>query len=297
MVEVLKKKKITYLPIDLSAKEEWYYNESIPALKRNQTMVEEQILDKNSSVIITCLNPDPLRSLVLAAKRTGMLDTGQFVFFTFDLGITNTLAETYKPWLDENASKAENIEAREAFSSVLTVRAGGPRAQTENFTRFSQRVKEIAREEFSYDYTEDVSLTVAKFYDAALLYTSALFSLIEDEGDVENSGEEMTRRMRGRHGKSIEINGIDSNIIIDDNGDRMDEYSIMRLEAGSEEYRPVLVYSAHHQNLTLLEEMRWPVNCSNSVYRLVVARRKEGGIRGATERFSARHTVYIRSQV
>ena len=280
VVEVFKKKKITYLPIDLSAKEQKYYNESIPALKRNQTMVEEQILDKNSSIIITCLNPDRLRSLVLAAKRTGMLATGQFVFFNFDLGITNTLNETYKPWIDRNASRAENMEAREAFSSVLTVRAGGPRAQTDNFTRFSQRVKDIAMEEFSYDYTEDVSLTVAKFYDAALLYTSALFSLIEEEGDVENSGEEITRRMRGRPGESIEIHGIDSNIIIDDNGDRMDEYSIMQLEAQSEVYRPVLVYSAHHQNLTLLEEMRWPANCSDSVFRLVVARRREGGTGG-----------------
>ena len=154
MVEVFKKKKITYLPIDLSAKEEKYYNESIPALQRNQTMVEEQFLDKNSSVIITCLNPDGLRSLVLAAKRTGMLDTGQFVFFNFDLGITNTLNETYKPWQDENATMAENIEAREAFSSVLTVRAGSPRSQTKNFTKFSERVKAIAMEEFSYNYTE-----------------------------------------------------------------------------------------------------------------------------------------------
>ena len=267
MVEVFKKKKITYLPIDLSAKEGLYYNESIPALQSNQTMVEEEILDINSSIIITCLNPLNLRSLVLAAKRTGMLDTGQFVFFNFDLGITNTLNETYKPWVDKKATKAENIEAREAFSSVLTVRAGGPRAQTDNFTTFSDRVKAIARDEFSYNYTEDVSLTVAKFYDAALLYTSALFSLIEDKLDVENSGEEITKRMRGR-----QIHGIDSRIIIDDNGDRMDEYSIMRLEAGSEVYRPVLVYSAHHRNLTVLEEMRWPANCSHSVHRLVVAR-------------------------
>ena len=294
MVEVFKKKKITYLPIDLSAKEEKYYNESIPALQRNQTMVEEQFLDKNSSVIITCLNPDGLRSLVLAAKRTGMLDTGQFVFFNFDLGITNTLNETYKPWQDENATMAENIEAREAFSSVLTVRAGSPRSQTKNFTKFSERVKAIAMEEFSYNYTEEVSLTVAKFYDAALLYTSAVFSLLEEEGDLADRGEEITTRMRGEPGKSKKIQGIDTEIIMNDNGDRMDEYSIMRLEAGSEVYRPVLVYSAHHQNLTVVEEMRWPTNCSQSVYRLVVARRREGE---GDLSDSVSLSVYIRLQV
>ena len=173
VVNVFKKTKITYQPIDLSAAEVKYYKNDTDPIESNMTLIREQFLDKKSSIILTCLDPDTLRSLVLAAKRTGVLDTGQFVFFNFELGITNAI-EAYKPWLDEAASVEENIEAREAFSSVLTVSAGSPHPQTENFTAFSRRVKDIAEEEFGYQFTEDVSLSVAKFYDAALLYTSGI---------------------------------------------------------------------------------------------------------------------------
>lgn len=77
---------------------------------------------------------------------------------------------------------------------------------------------------------------------------------------MENKGEEIARRMR-----NVEIDGIDGPVIINSNGDRLDEYSIMRLEEGSEVYSPVLVYSAHHRQLRTVagQEMRWPANCSN----------------------------------
>ena len=98
----------------------------------------------------------------------------------------------------------------------------------------------------------------------------ALYSLLEEEGDVENKGEEIARRMR-----SVQIYGIDGPVIMNSNGDRLDEYSIMRLEEGREEYSPVLVYTAHHRHLVRVagQEMRWPTNCSNPVYRQVVERR------------------------
>ena len=100
--------------------------------------------------------------------------------------------------------------------------------------------------------------------------SSALYSLLEEEGDVENKGEEIARRMR-----SVQIYGIDGPVIMNSNGDRLDEYSIMRLEEGREEYSPVLVYTAHHRQLVGVagQEMRWPTNCSNPVYRQVVERR------------------------
>ena len=77
---------------------------------------------------------------------------------------------------------------------------------------------------------------------------------------MENRGEEIARRMR-----NVEIDGIDGPVIINSNGDRLDEYSIMRLEEGRQVYSPVLVYSAHHRQLRTVagQEMRWPANCSN----------------------------------
>ena len=104
---------------------------------------------------------------------------------------------------------------------------------------------------------------------------SALFSLMKDEIEVENQGEELANRMR-----NVTIDGIDGPVIINSNGDRLDEYSIMRLEEESEVYSPVLVYSAHHRQLREVagQEMRWQVNCSNSVYSQVVARRLPGTV-------------------
>ena len=103
----------------------------------------------------------------------------------------------------------------------------------------------------------------------------ALFSLLKDEIEVENQGEELANRMR-----NVTIDGIDGPVIINSNGDRLDEYSIMRLEEESEVYSPVLVYSAHHRQLREVagQEMRWQVNCSNSVYSQVVARRLPGTV-------------------
>ena len=72
--------------------------------------------------------------------------------------------------------------------------------------------------------------------------------------------------------RNVKINGIDGPVIMNSNGDRLDEYSIMRLEEGREEYSPVLAYTAHHRQLREVEgqKMRWPGNCSNPVYRQVV---------------------------
>ena len=108
------------------------------SLKQNMTMLKENLPGKNSryviifsmigkpelfSIILICASPERTRNFVLAAKKLGMLDSGQFVFFNME-NVQNL--DNFEPWLDKNASKEENLEAKEAFQSVLTLNLGSP---------------------------------------------------------------------------------------------------------------------------------------------------------------------------
>ena len=69
----------------------------------NMTRMQEEMLQWEKSIIITCADPEHIRTLVLAASKIGMLGTGQFVFFNLDLfGIDHI--NNYKPWIGKNVS-------------------------------------------------------------------------------------------------------------------------------------------------------------------------------------------------
>ena len=69
----------------------------------NMTRMQEEMLKWETSIIITCADPEHIRTLVLAASRIGMLETGQFVFFNLDLfGIDHI--NNYAPWIGKNVS-------------------------------------------------------------------------------------------------------------------------------------------------------------------------------------------------
>ena len=114
------------------------------------------------------------------------------------------------------ASEAENEEARTAFQSVLVVRTGISDNLNTNFSKFSARVKNISAEVFGYSYAEEVSVTVAQFYDAALLYCHALYPLLRAGGGA--LGAEIFAGTRG-----VTVEGITGPVTINNNGDRLGE--------------------------------------------------------------------------
>ena len=95
-----------------------------------------------------------------------MLDSGQYVFFNME-NVQNL--NNFEPWVDEEASKSENLEAKEAFQSVLTLNLGSPHGTVD--TSLTEKVKEVARNKFDYDYKEDISNLAKNFFDAALVYS------------------------------------------------------------------------------------------------------------------------------
>ena len=118
------------------------------------------------SIILICASPKRTRNLILAAKRLGMLDSGQYVFFNME-NVQNL--DNFQPWVDEEALKSENLEAKEAFQSVLTLNLGSPHGNVD--TSLTEKVKEVARNKFDYEYKEDISNLAKNFFDAALVYS------------------------------------------------------------------------------------------------------------------------------
>ena len=69
----------------------------------NMTKMQEEMLKWETSIIMTCADPEHIRTLVLAADRIGMLESGQFVFFNLDLfGIDHI--KNYAPWISKNVT-------------------------------------------------------------------------------------------------------------------------------------------------------------------------------------------------
>ena len=50
--------------------------------------------------------------MMVAAKRLGLVDSGQFVFISVD---NRPSLDNFNPWLDKVATEQENNEALEAF--------------------------------------------------------------------------------------------------------------------------------------------------------------------------------------
>lgn len=135
-------------------------------------------------------------------------------------------ATTTQPWYNSTDSKERNDRAKNAYTALLTITAKQP--HDEEYIAFSDELKELALSEYNFSFTEDepVSTFVTAFYDAVLLYAYALNDSIRDNGEdiltKPINGTQMTHLMWNRN-----FTGITGNVIIDSNGDRISEYTLL----------------------------------------------------------------------
>ena len=114
-----------------------------------------------------------------------------------------------RPWEDPNSSAEVNERARKAYEAVLTVTARSSDSQA--YSNFSDAVKELSKEKFGYNYTEDVNTFVANFHDAVLLYATALNETIEEYGyEAKSNGSLIVSKMwnstiKGKQRKSFAL--------------------------------------------------------------------------------------------
>ena len=101
----------------------------------------------------------------------------------------------------------------------MVVKAGAFSSANQNFSKLSENIKSVARKVFGYDFDEGVvDSTVSNFFDAAMLYCHALYSILTDSPNdsLEDKGSEIFERMGG-----ITIDGINGPIIMNENQDRL----------------------------------------------------------------------------
>lgn len=98
------------------------------------------------------------------------------------------------PWKLENATKENNERAKRAYEALLTVTVRPP-PDSEEYIKFDKQVKEEALKKFNFTFgDEPVNPFVTAFYDAVILYATALNETLEANGSISN-GTEITRRM------------------------------------------------------------------------------------------------------
>ncbi|GIX97921.1 receptor-type guanylate cyclase gcy-28 [Caerostris darwini] len=130
--------------------------------------------------------------------------------------------ESQKPWLRDDDTEERNQKARIAYEALLTVTARIP--ETEEYKNFSREVKEIAKNDYNFDYgQEEVNTFVTAFHEAVLLYSIALNETLA-EGYTVSNGSIIIQKMWNRT-----FEGITGKVTIDENGDRDADYSILDL--------------------------------------------------------------------
>ncbi|XP_053977333.1 atrial natriuretic peptide receptor 1-like isoform X1 [Hylaeus volcanicus] len=231
MVEFIKTQpNITFGNFDLESTKESYPN----ALRNH--------VGNWYSVVVMCANATTIREILLAAEELGMVDSGEYVFFSIELSSSDNNSKD--PWRLDTDTEERNEKARKAYQALLTVTARTP--DNFEYLNFSREVKSLAQSKYNFTFgNSSVSTFVTAFYDAVLLYALALKeSLPADPGEVYLDGGNLTRRMWGRSFK-----GITGDVNIDENGDRIADYSLLDMNPETSKFEIVANYYGANKTL------------------------------------------------
>ncbi|TRY68878.1 hypothetical protein TCAL_15075 [Tigriopus californicus] len=161
----------------------------------------------------------------------------------------------YKPWLNHKATDSENERAKKAFEAVLTVTASS--SYTAEYENFSATVKRLSKRMFNYDYPEQVSMFVANFHDAVLLYATALREVVQEQGmEAKSDGKLIVTKMWKRT-----ISGVSGEVNIDGNGDRKADYALLDMDPVTGEFMVAVgVYRGLNSTFELNDSrpIHWP---------------------------------------
>ncbi|XP_017765073.1 PREDICTED: atrial natriuretic peptide receptor 1-like isoform X2 [Eufriesea mexicana] len=199
-------------------------------------------LSKSARIVVMCANSTTIREILLAAEQLGMVDSGEYVFFSIEL--TSSDSDSKEPWKVETDTAERNEKARKAYQALLTVTARTP--DNIEYLNFSREVKALAQSNYNFTFgNNSVSTFVTAFYDAVILYALALKEILpEHPGRVNLDGGNLTRRMWGRSFK-----GITGDVNIDENGDRIADYSLLDMNPKTSKFEIVAHYYGANKTL------------------------------------------------
>lgn len=197
-----------------------------------------------------CANSQTIRRIMIAAEELKMIDSGEYVFFNIE--IFGSMKKDSRPWYDEKDDENDrNAKAKKAYEALLTITTRKP--EDEEYQKFSDEVKDVAKRKYNYTFVEDeqISQFVSAFHDAVLLFAHALNKSISESGEnaliKPLNGTRLTELMWGTTFK-----GITGEVSIDENGDRLSDYSLLDMNPLSYEFEIVANYS-HNKGLTSIK--------------------------------------------
>ncbi|XP_029671492.1 atrial natriuretic peptide receptor 1-like [Formica exsecta] len=242
VVEFLKKEHdITYGTFDVEATTPNDYPEAL-----------RDHVGSSYGVVVMCANSTTIREILLAAEELGMVDSGEYVFFSIELSSSDN--DSTEPWRIDGDTDERNEKARKAYQALLTVTARTP--DNMEYLNFSREVKSLAQSKYNFTFgNSSVSTFVTAFYDAVLLYALALKeSLPEKPGEVNLDGGNLTRRMWGKSFK-----GITGDVNIDENGDRIADYSLLDMDPATSRFEIVANYYGANKTLEYIpgKKIHW----------------------------------------
>lgn len=200
-----------------------------------------------------CANPHTIREIMIAAEELNMIDGGEYVFFNIE--IFGSIKKDPSPWLEISDSEERNSKAKKAYQALLTITTRKP--DNEEYQKFSNDVKLLAKKKYNYTFEENeqISQFVSAFHDAVLLFANALNDSIRESGEAALlkplNGTRLTQLMWGRN-----FQGITGNVSIDDNGDRLSDYSLLDMNPNTFGFEIVANYF-HNTGLKLKKEIHW----------------------------------------
>ncbi|XP_025266897.1 atrial natriuretic peptide receptor 1 isoform X2 [Camponotus floridanus] len=242
MVEFIKKDHhITYGTFDVEATTPNDYPEAL-----------RDHVGSSYGVVVMCANSTTIREILLAAEELGMVDSGEYVFFSIELSSSDN--DSTEPWRIDGDTDERNEKARKAYQALITMTARTP--DNLEYLNFSREVKSLAQSKYNFTFgNSSVSTFVTAFYDAVLLYALALKeSLPEKPWDVNLDGGNLTRRMWGKSFK-----GITGDVNIDENGDRIADYSLLDMDPETSRFEIVAHYYGANKTLEYIhgKDIHW----------------------------------------
>ncbi|XP_026465471.1 atrial natriuretic peptide receptor 1-like isoform X2 [Ctenocephalides felis] len=230
-------------------------------------------LSKSAKIAVLCASPNTIREIMLAADDLNMVGSGEYVFFNIEL-YTSMTSASLKPWYNPQDSDENNVRARRAYEALLTVTAQTPDDQ--QYREFSQQVKSLSKSKYNYTFNEQEPLStfVTAFYDAVTLYARALNASLADNRTTDGGGTEPNYEILGRplNGSDItrrmrnaKFKGITGDVIIDSNGDRLSDYSLLDMDPETGMFEVVANYIASSRVLEFVpgKKIHWPGNRLN----------------------------------
>uniref|UniRef100_A0A146M109 Guanylate cyclase n=2 Tax=Lygus hesperus TaxID=30085 RepID=A0A146M109_LYGHE len=214
------------------------FNETTGPVRFKEILLE---LTEKSRIVVVCADQRTVRDILLVAESLNMIDSGEYVFFNIELD-TRKLSLT--PWYIEGDK--DNERAKKAYTALLTVTSRTP--DTPDYRNFSDEVKRKAGKELFGP--GPISTFVSAFYDAVLLYATALNETLAAGGHQSN-GTLIVQKMWNRS-----IDGITGAVNIDFNGDRIADYSLMDMDPDTFEFRIVAHYIGIKDKLEFLNNTK-----------------------------------------